>query len=51
MEGIDLYAVGRIPGHKTPRMTQRYVHLSPGFMAAAANKLDGAFAGSLPELK
>ncbi len=48
MEGVDLYAVGRILGHKTPRMTQRYAHLSPGFMTAAVNKLDGVFAGSLP---
>ena len=48
MEGVDLYAVGRILGHKTPRMTQRYAHLSPGFMVAAVNKLDGVFAGSLP---
>jgi integrase len=51
MEGADLYAVGRILGHKTPRMTQRYAHLSPGYMAAAVNKLDGVFAGSLPEPK
>jgi site-specific recombinase XerD len=28
MEGVDLYAVGQILGHKTPRMTQRYAHLS-----------------------
>jgi hypothetical protein len=49
MEGVDLYAVGRILGHKTPRMTQRYAHLSPGYMAAAVNKLDGVFAGTLPE--
>lgn len=49
MEGVDLYAVGRILGHKTPRMTQRYAHLSPGFMAAAMNKLDGVFAIALPE--
>jgi integrase len=51
MEGVDLYAVGRILGHKTPRMTQRYAHLSPGYMAAAVNKLDGVFAGALPEPK
>jgi len=51
MEGVDLYAVGRILGHKTPRMTQRYAHLSPGFMAAAVNKLDEVFTGSLPEPK
>jgi len=48
MEGVDLYAVGQILGHKTPRMTQRYAHLSPGYMAAAVNKLDSVFAGSLP---
>lgn len=51
MEGLDLYAVGQILGHKTPRMTQRYAHLSPGYMAAAVNKLDGVFAASLPEPK
>jgi integrase len=51
MEGVDLYAVGRILGHKTPRMTQRYAHLSPGYMVAAVNKLDGVFAGSLPKPK
>jgi hypothetical protein len=49
MEGVDLYTVGKILGHKTPRMTQRYAHLSPGYMAAAVNKLDGVFAGTLPE--
>lgn len=49
MEGVDLYAVGQILGHKTPRMTQRYAHLSPGYMAAAVNKLDGVFAGALAE--
>ena len=26
----------------------RYAHLSPGYLAAAVNKLDGVFAGSLP---
>ena len=51
MEGVDLYAVGRILGHKTPRMTQRYAHLSPGYMVTAVNKLDGVFAGALPEPK
>lgn len=32
---------GQIPGHKTPRMTQRYAHLSPEYMARAVGKLDG----------
>lgn len=41
MEGASLYAVGQILGHKTPRMTQRYAHLSPDYMAASMGKLDG----------
>jgi integrase len=41
MQGVDLYAVGQILGHKTPRMTQRYAHLSPEYMAGAVGKLDG----------
>ncbi len=43
MQGADLYAVGQFLGHKTPRMTQRYAHLSPGYMAQTASKLDLAF--------
>lgn len=39
-QGVDLYAVGQILGHKTPRMTQRYAHLSPDYMAGAVGKLD-----------
>lgn len=27
-QGVDLYAVGQILGHKTPRMTQRYAMLT-----------------------
>ena len=38
-QGVDLYGVGQFLGHKTPRMTQRYAHLSPGYMAEAAGKL------------
>lgn len=45
MEGVDLYAVGQILGHRTPRMTQRYAHLSPQFMASAVSKLDTVFSG------
>jgi integrase len=47
MEGVDLYAVGQILGHKTPRMTQRYAHLSPNYMAGAVSKLDGIMGGVL----
>jgi integrase len=47
MEGVDLYAVGQILGHKTPRMTQRYAHLSPDYMAGAVGKLDRIMGGML----
>jgi len=46
-QGVDLYAVGQILGHKTPRMTQRYAHLSPDYMAGAVGKLDGIMARML----
>ena len=48
-QGVDLYAVGQILGHKTPRMTQRYAHLPPNYMAGAVGKLDAHFRASLPE--
>lgn len=47
MEGVVLYAVGQILGHKTPRMTQRYAHLSPEYTAGAVGKLDGIMGGML----
>ena len=47
-QGVDLHAVGQILGHKTPRMTQRYAHLSPDYMAGAVGKLDGIMGGMLP---
>jgi hypothetical protein len=43
MQGVDLYAVGQVLGHRTPRMTQRYAHLSPAYMANAMGKLDSVF--------
>jgi integrase len=48
MQGVDLYAVGQLLGHKTPRMTQRYAHLSPQFMAGAVSKLDQVFGAVMP---
>jgi integrase len=48
MQGVDLFAVGQILGHRTPKMTQRYAHLSPQYMAGAMGKLDSAFAKVLP---
>ncbi|HVW08799.1 MAG TPA: site-specific integrase [Bryobacteraceae bacterium] len=49
MQGVDLYAVGQLLGHKTPRMTQRYAHLSPHYLAAAVGKLDTVFAEVMEE--
>jgi site-specific recombinase XerD len=48
-EGVDLYAVGQLLGHKTPRMTQRYEHLSPDYMATEMGKLDGITGKMLPK--
>jgi integrase len=48
-QGVDLYAVGQILGHKTPRMTQRYAHLSPDYMAGAVGKLDRIMGGMLAQ--
>ena len=48
MSGCDLFAVGAMLGHRTPRMTQRYAHLSPQYMAKTVNTLDGVFSGVMP---
>jgi hypothetical protein len=51
MQGVDLYAVGQLLGRRTPRMPQRYAHLSPQYMAGAVTKLDDVFAIALPKPK
>jgi hypothetical protein len=50
MQGVDPYAVGQLLGHRTPRMTQRYAHLSPQYMAGAVGKLDSVFGEVMPTL-
>ena len=47
-QGVDPYALGQILGHKTARMTQRYAHLSPDYMAGAVGKLNGIMGAMLP---
>lgn len=47
MAGADLYAAGQQLGHKTPRMTSRYAHLSPTYMTKTAGTLDSALKGVL----
>jgi integrase len=49
MEGEDLYTVGQLLGHRTPRMTQRYAHLSPKYMAGTVGKLDSVFNEVMPK--
>ncbi len=40
MNGVDLYRVQILMGHKTPMMTLRYAHLSPQHLRAAVATLD-----------
>jgi integrase len=44
MKGADIHTVAQLLGHKDLRMAARYQHLSPGFLADAVARLDGAFA-------
>ena len=39
--GVSLYVVQKILGHKSPRMTQRYAHLQDDVLAKAVEKLSG----------
>ncbi len=40
MSGQSLYMVGKLLGHKTPQMTERYAHLAPEAQAAAVTALE-----------
>jgi integrase len=37
--GVDLYTVGRVLGHRDPRSTQRYAHLTHDTLADAVGKI------------
>lgn len=39
--GVDLYTVGAVLGHRDPRSTQRYSHLSADSLAAAVGLIGG----------
>ncbi|NOT62418.1 MAG: site-specific integrase [Acidobacteria bacterium] len=43
MSGADIHTVALVLGHKDLRMTARYSHLSPDYLADAMGKLDGVF--------
>ena len=40
MAGIDPETVGKILGHKDPKMTKRYTHLAPDYLKQSIEKLD-----------
>jgi integrase len=42
MEGVDLYTVKELLGHKDLTMTQRYAHLAPDTLRGAVNVLEEA---------
>jgi site-specific recombinase XerD len=42
MEGVDLYRVKELLGHKDLTMTQRYSHLAPDSLRGAVNILEAA---------
>jgi len=44
MEGVSLYAVKEILGHADIKTTQRYAHLSPGYLENEIGKLDNYLA-------
>jgi hypothetical protein len=48
MQGVERYAASQILRYKSPRMTQRYAHLSRQYVADKLEKLDRVFSGVLP---
>ena len=39
MEGVPLYTIGQLLGHKSSKMTERYAHLSPNYLKGAVTAL------------
>jgi integrase len=43
MEGVPLYVIGEMVGHKSPDMTKRYSHLCPDKRSQTVNLVQGIF--------
>jgi integrase len=39
--GADLFGVSQLLGHKSLKMTQRYAHLAPAYLASTSSRLNG----------
>jgi integrase len=51
MNGVDLFTVGKLLGHKTIQQTQRYAHLAPDHMHSAVEQTARVlFASDVPRL-
>ena len=49
MNGVDLYTLARILGHRDIKMVQRYAHLAPAHLQAATDQAARAiFVGNVP---
>jgi integrase len=46
MAGVPLEIIGALLGHKDPKMTKRYAHLSPASLRAAVTTLQSVFVGT-----
>jgi integrase len=50
MSGVDLYTLAKLLGHRNLQMTQRYAHLAPAHLhAAAAQAVSAIFADNVPQ--
>ena len=41
--GVDLYSVQKILDHASIKRTQRYAHISPGYLESEISKIDSFF--------
>jgi integrase len=46
MAGVDIHTTGELLGHRDPKSTRRYAHLSPAHKATAVAKLSAALAAA-----